>query len=114
MAGRRVAVVGHCAAGKSTVVAALRAQGYDAWAVAQEHSVVAALWRRQSPDALVYLDVGLEAIRRRRDDPHWPAWLYDVQAERLADARRHADIVVSTDETPADGVVAQIIAELPG
>lgn len=110
----RVAVVGHCASGKSTVVAALRDRGFDAWAVAQEHSAVADLWRRQSPDALVYLDVSLESIRARRGDPQWPRWLYDVQAARLAAARQEADIVVSTDSTPAEGVVAQIVTALTG
>ncbi|HMM42906.1 MAG TPA: hypothetical protein PKA95_13480 [Thermomicrobiales bacterium] len=114
MGGQRVAVVGHCASGKSTVVAALRERGIDAWAVAQEHSAIAELWRRQSPDALVYLDVSLESIRARRGDPHWPQWLYDVQAARLAVARQQADIVVSTDSTPVESVVTRVITALAG
>lgn len=114
MGGQRVAVVGHCASGKSTVVAALRERGIDAWAVAQEHSEIAELWRRQSPDALVYLDVSLESIRARRGDPQWPQWLYDVQAARLAAARQEADVVVSTDSTSVEGVVARVITALTG
>ena len=112
MAGRRVAVVGHCASGKSTVVAALRERGIDACAVAQEHSAIADLWRRQSPDVLVYLDVGLESIRVRRDAPRWPDWLYDLQSARLSDARRHADIFIRTDALPVEDVVEQVLNAL--
>ncbi|MBP9503378.1 MAG: hypothetical protein KBF17_14555, partial [Candidatus Promineofilum sp.] len=47
----RVAVVGPCASGKSTLVAALRAAGYDARHPAQEHSFVKDMWRRRvDPD----------------------------------------------------------------
>ena len=62
----RVAVVGHCASGKSTLVSALRAHGYDANAVAQEHSAVSWLWRHAEPDVLIYLDAALETVRARR------------------------------------------------
>lgn len=112
MSGRRIAVVGHCASGKSSVVSALRQRGVDAWAVAQEHSVIHDLWRHQSPDALVYLDVSLAAVRKRRGDPRWPAWLYDLQRDRLADARRNADLVVVTDATPVENVVEQVLTAL--
>ena len=53
----RVAVVGPCAAGKSTIVEQLIQWGYDAYVVGQEHSAVQDLWRRQSPDALIFLEV---------------------------------------------------------
>lgn len=112
MSGRRIAVVGHCASGKSTVVAALRERGLDAWAVAQEHSAIGDLWRHQSPDVLIFLDVGLDSIRARRGDPRWPEWIYDVQSERLADARQHADFLIPTDTKPVDAIVDQIIASL--
>ena len=62
----RVAVVGRCASGKSTLVAALQELGVDAYAVAQEHSAVPTLWQHADPDLLIYLDVDLETIRSRR------------------------------------------------
>jgi deoxyadenosine/deoxycytidine kinase len=91
----RVAVVGHCASGKSTLVTALRGQGFDASAVAQEHSGIAWLWRHSDPDVLIYLDVPLATVRDRRGQ-EWPQAVYDAQEERLAEARAHADLIIDT------------------
>ncbi len=91
----RVAVVGHCASGKSTLVTALRGHGFDASAVAQEHSGIAWLWRHSDPDVLIYLDVPLATVRDRRGE-EWPQAVYDAQEERLAEARRHADLMIDT------------------
>lgn len=104
----RVAVVGVCGSGKSTIVDGLREQGIDAYDVAQEHSVIADLWRHQFPDFLVVLTVDLETVRERRG-PEWPGWIFDLQIERLADARQHASIVVSNQDSPADATVRQIV-----
>ncbi|HBY47560.1 MAG TPA: hypothetical protein PK593_09765 [Thermomicrobiales bacterium] len=108
---QRIAVVGHCASGKSTLASGLRGRGFDAWAVAQEHSAIANLWRHQSPDTLIYLDVSLESIRERRDDPNWPGWLYDLQSGRLASAREHANLIVPTDSLSAGGVLSRVLAK---
>ncbi|HEX5165738.1 MAG TPA: hypothetical protein VFV93_10105, partial [Thermomicrobiales bacterium] len=105
----RVAVVGSCASGKSSVVARLREQGVEAWAVAQEHSAIAALWRHQQPDILVFLDTTLATVRARRDDDNWPAWIFTVQQERLANARANADLIVPTDDLTLDEVVETIL-----
>lgn len=91
----RVVVVGHCGAGKSTVVAGLRDRGIDAVASAQEHSMVTDLWRRSDADLLIYLDIDLETLRRRRGKS-WSETIYDVQEVRLAGARSAADIVIDT------------------
>lgn len=91
----RVVVVGHCGAGKSTLVAGLREHGIDAVTSAQEHSIVADLWRRRKADLLVYLDIDLDTIRSRRGN-HWPESIYRVQEDRLAGAREAADIVIDT------------------
>lgn len=107
----RVAVVGPCAAGKSTVVEQLRRWGFDAFAVGQEHSVVRDLWRRRGPDALVYLHVSYETVTNRRG-PSWPRSLYDEQLDRLEDARRRATIVVDTGETSLSGTLARVVAAL--
>lgn len=65
--------------------------------------MVADLWRRQHPDLLVALDLSLEQLRARRENPVWPAWLLDLQRDRLADAMTHADVVIDTDAmTPAE------------
>lgn len=104
----RVAVVGVCGSGKSTVVAGLRSRGFDAYDVAQEHSVVAGLWRHQSPDVLVVLAVDLETVRARRA-PDWPGWIYDLQVQRLADARQHASILLSNQDVPAEVTVEKIV-----
>jgi deoxyadenosine/deoxycytidine kinase len=102
-----VTIVGPCAAGKTTLVAHLREQGLDAHAVAQEHSGVAYLRQLAEPDLLIFLDVDLPttAIRRKRE---WPADLYATQHERLAHARRHADLYLDSSAIPADEVARQV------
>ena len=105
--GPRVTIVGPCAAGKTTLVARLREQGLDAYAVAQEHSGVAYLWQLAEPDLLIFLDVDLAttAARRKRE---WPADLYATQHERLAHARRHADLYLDSSTIGADEVAKQV------
>jgi thymidylate kinase len=102
---RKVAVVGHCAAGKSTVVKLLRELDVDAYAVAQEHSIIRDLWRRQQPDFVLYLDVSLEELRRRRNNAEWPSWIFTEQERRLADARQNATLIVDTDNVDPEDVV---------
>ena len=102
----RVAVVGPCAAGKTTLVAALHARGYDAHAVAQEHSGVPYLWQLGEPDLLIFLDVALAAIMRRRER-EWPRDLYAAQQARLANARQHADLYLDTSALSATEVAAR-------
>ena len=109
----RVAVVGPCASGKSTLTAALRAAGYEARQPAQEHSYVPDMWRRLvDPDVLIYLDLSHEAYRARRPrDDAGPEYL-DMQRRRLAHALAHADLVLDTSEMTSDEVWARVAAEL--
>ncbi|GAB4243935.1 MAG: hypothetical protein Kow00122_00120 [Thermoleophilia bacterium] len=107
----RVILVGPCASGKSTVARALRARGIDAHAVAQEHSVVPALWRHLEPDLLVYLDVEYGTVRRRRRISWGPGRL-EAQKAALAPARWAAGLYVPTDGLTVDQVVARILQEL--
>src|SRR3712207_5568053 len=66
---RRVAVVGPCASGKSTLVTRLRAEGWDARMPAQEQSGVPDMWRKLlAPDILVVLDARDEVLQARRPD----------------------------------------------
>ena len=93
----RVAVVGPCSSGKSTLTTALKAAGYEARHPAQEHSYVADMWQRVTqPDVLVYLDVDYANARARR--PHidgGPQRLAEQQF-RLRHARDHCDFYLNT------------------
>ncbi len=91
----KVAVVGPCASGKSTLVANLRRNGVDAYSVAQEHSVVLDLWAHQQPDLLICLEADLEVVRDRRG-PAWRERVYLDQIERLRNAIAAASLVVDT------------------
>lgn len=106
-AGPRLTIVGPCAAGKTTLVANLRARGLDAHAVAQEHSGVAYLWQLSEPDLLIFLDVDLAttAARRRRE---WPASLYATQQGRLAHARAHTDLYLDGSALTPEEVAERV------
>lgn len=107
-----IVVVGPCASGKTTLVNALRAAGYQATAVAQEHSAVAQLWRHGGePAVLIYLDVGLAAIAAR-GRLGFPAWLLEEQRRRLAAAHTAADLYLQTDNLPIEEVRSRVIAFL--
>ena len=110
----RVAVVGPCASGKSTLVAALRAAGYDARHPAQEHSYVPDMWQRLlAPDALIYLDIDYEALLARRPNFGEPEFL-ERERERLAHARAHADLVIDTSALTVEEVLARVVGFLSG
>lgn len=107
-----VIVVGPCGSGKTTLVAWLKTQGYTARAVAQEHSVVHDLWQHGGmPDALIFLDATPPVISDRRRN-EFPAWLYDIQIERLADARAHTTLYLHTDQLVAAEVQRRVLAHL--
>lgn len=107
----RIAVVGPCASGKSTLVTRLKDHGHDAFAVAQEHSAVKHLWARTNPDVLIALDVSLDVVRERRS-PDWLEAVYQRQHERLAQAYAAADLVIDTNQHDADAVEAIVQAFL--
>lgn len=108
-----VAVVGVCAAGKSTLAHNLRARGWNARQVAQEHSYAPDMWRRiTDPDVLIYLDAQLATIRLRRRDPDFPAWLLEAERYRLRHARQHCAIYLPTDDLTPEEVLARVLAAL--
>lgn len=110
-----IKVVGVSAAGKSTLVARLRAGGYDARPVSQEHSGVPSLWQQHDlAHALIYLDVALEAQQARRPDVAWDAAARADEVRRLAHAREHADLVLNTTAIPAETVASLVLAWLRG
>src|SRR5215210_2586871 len=108
---RKVVVVGPCAAGKSTLVTALRALGYDAHVSGQEHSEIATLWQRSDPDVLIALDVDITAVRDRRGGS-WPEWLHDLQVRRLAAASRAANLAIDTTALSPQTIVDRVVAYL--
>ena len=110
-APRKIVVVGPCAAGKSTLVTALRALGYDAHVSGQEHSEIATLWQHSQPDVLVALDADIAAVRSRRGGS-WPEWLHDRQVQRLAHASRAADLAIDTTTLSPQTVVDYVVAYL--
>jgi hypothetical protein len=104
----RVVVVGPDAAGKTELVKRLRALGYNARSCAQDHSYVPDMWRRIArPDFLVYLDVGLETIARRRTID-WGQERLDKLNVRLAHARAHCDLYLPTDDLERSEVVERV------
>ena len=105
----RIAVVGVCASGKTTLVQGLREAGYDAYNVAQEHSGIHDFWNKRHPDILVMIDATLPAIKKRRV-VYWDEERLEVQHHRLSDARAHADLYIQTDELDADAVREKVIA----
>ena len=108
---KKIVVVGPCASGKSTLVAALRTLGYDAHVSGQEHSEIATLWQHSLPDVLIALDADITAVRDRRGDS-WPEWLHDLQVQRLADASRSANLAIDTTTLSPQTVVERVVAYL--
>lgn len=97
----RVAVVGPCSAGKSTLLPSLKAAGYEARQPAQEHSFVPNMWQRLTqPDILIYLDVSYAAARLRR--PHIDGGPERVAEQhlRLIHARNNCDYYLDTSDLP--------------
>jgi deoxyadenosine/deoxycytidine kinase len=109
----RISVVGPCASGKSTLVQALRAAGYEARQPAQEHSYVRDMWQRLTrPDILIYLDVDYETTLARRPRNAGSPQRLQEQHRRLAHARQHCDLYLDTSHLTPDQVQAQVFSFL--
>lgn len=110
MAGLIIGVVGPCGAGKSSLVASLKARGFTARHIAQEHSYVADMWKRlTNPDILIFLEVSYEnTILRRKLD--WTSGEYTEQLRRLRHARQYADLVIDTNQLTLAQVIETAIA----
>lgn len=104
-----IAVVGPCASGKSSLVRRLKALGYDARHVAQDHSYVPDMWRRLTdPDLLIYLDAGLSTIARRRRIS-WGERYLAAERHRLRHARQHCDLYLPTDDLTEEEVLERAV-----
>ncbi len=103
-------IVGVCGSGKSTLARHLNALGYQARQISQEHSGVPDLWRwKREPDALIYLDVSGEEVRRRYPKLNMTDEYLDQERARLAHARSHAHCIIQTDGLTPDQVAAQAL-----
>ncbi len=110
----RIGIVGPCGAGKTTLAAALRQRGYQARAIAQEHSFAPQMWQRlTNPDVLIFLDASPTVCAARRRF-QWTVKDWEEQHARLAHARAHADLYLHTDDLNPQEVLARVLAYLEG
>jgi len=104
----KIAVIGPCASGKSTLVRSLCAAGYDARVCAQEHSEIPTLWEHGHPDMVIALAINLATLRHRRGD-EWLEALYITQLRRLTRAVDAAFVVLNTTELDSGETLARAI-----
>lgn len=108
-----IKVVGVSASGKSTLVNGLRAAGWNARPVSQEHSDVQELWKQFGfPQILIFLDNDLEGQQARRPDVNWDAANLTAERWRLRDAYEHADLRINTVALTAGQVLEMVTAFL--
>ena len=94
----RIGIVGPCSAGKTSLVDGLTRHGFNARHIAQEHSYVPYMWQRISqPHILIFLDVSFSVSQQRRP-LNWNYSDFEEQQKRLAHARLHADLMITTDD----------------
>ncbi len=107
----QIVVVGPCAAGKTTLVNGLRAQGFtSARLVAQEHSGVYGLWAKHvQPDVLIFLDVQAATMNRRQGRTDWTDAARAEQLLRLGNARCKCDLYLSTDDLTISQVFEAVV-----
>lgn len=110
----RIAIVGPCSSGKSTLREALHTAGYaNVRNPAQEHSYVPDMWRKLSkPDLLIFLDVDYAATLQRRPHQDLGAKRIQEQKQRLAHARQNADFYLDTSQLNPQQVQQQVLAFL--
>ncbi len=111
----RIAIVGVCASGKTMLAEALRARGYNARSIAQEHSYVTGMWRAHGqPNILIYLDARAETINARLGRDDWDQAAVAEQHRRLAETRRYCDLYLPTDDLTEAEVVERVVCFLEG
>lgn len=109
----RIVIVGVCGSGKTVLADALVELGYNARAMAQEHSFVPSMWRAHGqPNVLVYLDAAAETVNQRLGRQDWTPEAIAEQRRRLADAYTYCDLYLVTDHLSAAEVLARVVAFL--
>jgi deoxyadenosine/deoxycytidine kinase len=105
----RIAIVGPCASGKSTLAASLRRLGCDVHHVAQEHSYVPDMWQVMTrPDWLVFLDASYD-VSTMRKKLRWTEAEYMTEQARLAHARQNCDVYLMTDQMTPGEVLQEVL-----
>jgi cytidylate kinase len=108
----RIAIVGPCGAGKSTLAQALQERGYQARQITQEHSFAPAMWQLiTNPDVLIYLDASFPVASQRKS-LDWNSKDHREQLHRLRHAREHCHIYIQTDGLTAAQVLEKALMEL--
>ena len=111
--GFTIAIVGPCAAGKSSLARGLAEHGIRAKQVVQEHSFVPEMWQViAQPDFLIYLDASFQACSQRKN-LNWQRRDYDEQLIRLAHARENCDLLVQTDGQSEAAILEDVLNKLP-
>jgi hypothetical protein len=111
----RIALVGPCGAGKSTLGDRLRALGYDCREPAQEHSFVPDMWWHcLQPDLLIFLDATAETIARRQHRDDWFDGFLAEERRRLQHARSQCHLYLPTDDLTPEQVLERVLAFLSG
>ncbi|MEA2008932.1 MAG: hypothetical protein U9O54_07405 [Chloroflexota bacterium] len=108
-----IGVTGPCAAGKSTLAIGLEKKGYTVKHIAQEHSFVPDMWYKiAKPDILIFLDVSYAVAKQRQGAGKWQRSLYQKQVTRLRHARKHADLLLNTDNLSPEEVLQNVLGYL--
>ena len=101
----RVALVGICGSGKTTLAKGLRSRGFEVRECAQEHSEVPHMWQAISrPDVLIYLDASREVAEARGQHHAIPDFV-QTERQRLAHALEHCDLYIMTDALTPEQVL---------
>jgi ATPase subunit of ABC transporter with duplicated ATPase domains len=107
-----IGIVGPCGAGKTTLMTGLKKHGYDARAIAQEHSYVPAMWQKLTkPDLLIFLQASHTTGALRRN-LNWTHAEWELQQHRLAHAYQHAHLIVNTDSLLISEVLSTVLVFL--
>lgn len=105
----KIGLVGPCTSGKSLLKAGLSQLGLVAVHIAQEHSYVEDMWRKiADPDILIFLDVSYPVVLKRRKTT-LQLRDYQVQQQRLQNARENADLYINTDTLSPSEILKKVL-----
>lgn len=111
---QKIALVGPCGSGKSSLAVSLGAAGLTARQIAQEHSYVGDMWQVISdPEILIYLHASFPVCTARKGFS-WTEAEYQEQIRRLEHAREHCQIFVDTTDLDKEQTLQAVMEQLQG